>query len=171
MSSPVSAAGCPVPNDLGCRTAVAGDRPQVARTGTLTHAPSSNSSMPYELSFPKQMDVANTARYINDCCIGGDVVSAALLPALQARYVQVDTGAEDWGWFIWSTRDRLRLAVDIFTDDYRVGRFRARVATSRRGPLFGWKEIDTAELEELKQIVHAQLSSWLGVAPLVAHVT
>ena len=115
--------------------------------------------------------MANTARYINDCCVGGDVVLAALLPALQTRYGQVDTAEEDWGWFMWTTRDRLRLAVDIFTDDYRVGRFRARVATSRRRLLFGWKEIDTAELEELKQIVHAQLLSWLGVAPLVVHVT
>ena len=127
--------------------------------------------MPYELSFTKQIDVANTARYINDCCVGGDVVSAALLPALQARYGQVDTGEEDWGWLMWITRDRLRLAVDVFTDDYRVGRFRARIATSRRGLLFGWKEIDTAELDELKQIVHAQLVSWLGAAPLAVHVT
>jgi len=68
------------------------------------------------------------------------------------------------------TRDRLRLAVDIFTDDYRVGRFRARIATSRRGLLFGWKEDDAAELEELKHIVQAQLLSWLRVAPLVVHV-
>jgi hypothetical protein len=126
--------------------------------------------MPYELSFTKQIEVANPGLYINDCCVGGDVVSAALLPALKARYGQVDTGEEDWGWFMWSTRDRLRLAVDIFTDDYRVGRFRARIATSRRGLLFGWKEVDTAELEELKQIVQARLSSWLAVAPLVVHI-
>jgi hypothetical protein len=71
---------------------------------------------------------------------------------------------------MWSIRDGLRLAVDVFTDDYRVGRFRARVATSRRGLLFGWKEVDTAELEELKQIVQARLSSWLAVAPLVVHI-
>jgi hypothetical protein len=53
--------------------------------------------MPYELSFTKQIEVANPGLYINDCCVGGDVVSAALLPALEARYGQVDTGEEDWG--------------------------------------------------------------------------
>jgi hypothetical protein len=62
---------------------------------------------------------------------------------------QVDTGEEDWGWFMWCSREGLRMAVDIFTDDYRVGRFRARVATSRRGLLLGWKEIDTAGLAGL----------------------
>ena len=41
--------------------------------------------MPYELVFTKQLSVANPGRYINDCCVGGDVVSAALLPALEAR--------------------------------------------------------------------------------------
>ena len=126
--------------------------------------------MPYELSFTKQVEVANPARYINECCVGGDIVSAALLPALHARYGHVDSGEEDWGWFIWSTSDGLRLAVDIHTDDYLVGRFRARVATSRRGLLFGRKEIDTAALEELKQIVHAALTSWVGLPPLVVHV-
>jgi hypothetical protein len=72
---------------------------------------------------------------------------------------------------MWFTRNGLHHAVDIFTDDYLVGRFRARVATSRRGLLFKWKEVDTAELEELKQIVCAQLASRLGVVPLVVHVT
>ena len=135
------------------------------------NAPSSNPNLPYELSFTKRLDVTNPARYINECCVGGDLVLAALLPALEARYGQADTGEEDWGWFMWFARDGLRLAVDIFTDDYLVGRFRARVATSRRGLRFKWKEIDTTELEELKQIVRAQLASWLGVAPLVVHVT
>jgi hypothetical protein len=126
--------------------------------------------MPYEISFTKRLKVADPARYINECCIGGDIVSAALLPALQARYGQVDSGEEDWGWFIWSTFDGLRLAVDIHTDDYLVGRFRARVATSRRGWLFGRNEIDTSALEELKEIVRAALTSWVGLPPLVVHI-
>jgi len=126
--------------------------------------------MPYELSFTKHLEVPNRARYINECCIGGDVVSAALLPALRGRYGEVDSGEEDWGWFIWSTSDGLRLAVDIFTDDDLLGRFRARIATSKRRPVFGWKEIDTAALEELRQIVDAGLTAWLGHPPLVVHI-
>ena len=126
--------------------------------------------MPYELSFTKRIEAPKPARYINECCVGGDIVSEALLPALQARYGKVDTGEEDWGWFNWSTLDGLRLAVDVFTDDYRVGRFRVRVATSRKRLLLGRKEVDTAALEELRQIVHAGLASWLGQPPLVVHV-
>ncbi len=126
--------------------------------------------MPYELSFTKRVDVADPARYINDCCIGGDIVSAALLPALQARYGHVDDCEEDWGWFMWASADGLRLAVDIFTDDSLTGRFRARLATSRPRLLFGNKEVDTAALDELKDIVHARLTAWLGLPPLVVHV-
>lgn len=53
--------------------------------------------MPYELSFTKQLDVTNPARYINECCVGGDLVLAALLPALEARYGQLDTGVGSCG--------------------------------------------------------------------------
>ena len=50
--------------------------------------------MPYELSFTKRAEIAVSDRYINECCIGGDVVSAALLPALKARYGNIETGEE-----------------------------------------------------------------------------
>ncbi len=126
--------------------------------------------MPYELSFTKHVQVIDRARYINSCSVAGDVVSAALLPALQARYGRFDTGEEDWGWFMWSTSDGLRLSVDVFTDDDLAGKFRARVATSRRRRLLGWKEIDTAALDELRGVVQAQLTAWLGQPPLVVHV-
>jgi len=126
--------------------------------------------MPYELSFTRKVEVTDRTRYINECCIGGDVVSAALLPALQARYGKADIGEEDWGWFMWFMSDGMRLTVDIFTDDDLVGRFRARVATNKRRPLFGWKETDTAALEELRQVVHTCLTAWLGRPPLVTHV-
>ena len=53
--------------------------------------------MPYELAFEKALDITETDRYFNECCIGGDIVSAALLPALQARYGTVESGQEDWG--------------------------------------------------------------------------
>ncbi len=125
--------------------------------------------MPYEFSFTEQVNVADRARYINDCCVGGDIVSAALLPALQARCGQIDDGQEDWGWYLWANEDGLRLAVHVFTDDSLAGRFRARVATSKRRRFFGYREVDTAALEELKDLVHARLTSWIGLPPLVVH--
>lgn len=126
--------------------------------------------MPYEFSFTKQVGVTDRARYINACCIGGDVVLEALLPALSARYGDVDTGEEDWGWFMWSTCEGRRIAVEITTDDDLVGRSRARIATREKKRLFGWKEVDTAALEELRQIVNARLTTWVGQPPLVVHV-
>ena len=126
--------------------------------------------MPYELSFTKRVEVFDRTRYINGCCIGGDVVSAALLPALQAHYGKVETGEEDWGWFMCATSDGLRIAVDIFTEDDLVGRFMARAATSRKRPLLGWREVDTDALEELREIVQARLTEWVGQPPLVVHV-
>jgi hypothetical protein len=126
--------------------------------------------MPYELSFTKRVEIDYPDRYINECCIGGDAVSAALLPALKARYGNIDTGEEDWGWFMWCSSNDTRLAVDIFTDDYRAGEFRARLASSKRGLLFGREEVDTPDLEELMQLVQAELTSWLGSMPIVARV-
>jgi hypothetical protein len=126
--------------------------------------------MPYEFSFTKNVGITDRARYINRCCIGGDVVLEALLPAISQRYGKVDSGEEDWGWYVWSTSQRQRTAVEITTDDDLVGRFRVRIATRTKGRLFGWKEVDTAALEELRQIMNAQLSTWLGQAPLVVHV-
>jgi hypothetical protein len=126
--------------------------------------------MPYEFSFAKDIGVTDRTRYINDCCIGGDVVLAALLPAISARYGQVESGEEDWGWYLWSTSERQRIAVEITTDDDLVGRFRARIATRTKRQLFGWKEADTAALEELRQIVNSRLTAWLGQPPLVVHV-
>ena len=126
--------------------------------------------MPYELSFTKRVELTDPGRYINECCIGGDIVAAALLSELEARYGNIDTGEEDWGWFVWCSSNGTRLAVDIFTDDYRAGEFRARLTSSKRGLLFGHKEVDTPNLEELKQLVLATLASWLGSMPTVSRV-
>ena len=126
--------------------------------------------MPYELAFEKALDITETDRYFNEYCIGGDIVSAALLPALQTRYGAVESGQEDWGWFLWSASDGLRLAVDIFTDDHSTGLFRAHLSTSKRGLLGDRKEPDTPALEELMQVVNGALTSWLGSAPLVDRV-
>lgn len=126
--------------------------------------------MPYELAFDKALEAAGADRYFNDCCIGGDIVSAALLPALRARYGAVEPGQEDWGWFLWSASNGLRLAVDIFTEDPAAGRFRVRLSTSMRGLLGGRKELDVPELDELMRIVTGSLTSWVGSAPSIERV-
>jgi hypothetical protein len=122
--------------------------------------------MPYELEFTRPFTAADRQQYINDCCIGGDVVSADLLPAIRARYTQVQDGQEDWGWFIWFRCGSVRLAVDIFTDDPDRGAFRVHL-TSRMKRLLFDKVVDTAELEELKSLVASELAR-AGVADLVA---
>ncbi|MCL5278989.1 MAG: hypothetical protein M1376_03670 [Planctomycetes bacterium] len=56
--------------------------------------------MPYEISFLKKVEPTDPDPYINDCCIGGDVVSARLLPLVREQYEAVQAEQEDWGWFI-----------------------------------------------------------------------
>jgi len=66
--------------------------------------------MPYTLSFLKQVDIVDSEQYINDCCIGGDIVLEQLLPSLTARYIDLQSNQEDWGWFAWFEHSRNRLA-------------------------------------------------------------
>lgn len=80
--------------------------------------------MPYELSFTKVVGIQDREQYINECCVGGDVVRDELLPLVRARYEDVQTEQEDWGWFIWFRSGPVRLAIDIFTDDPDTGTFR-----------------------------------------------
>jgi hypothetical protein len=42
--------------------------------------------MPYELSFTKKLQLADTEQYINECCIGGDIVLEVFLPQLRREY-------------------------------------------------------------------------------------
>lgn len=57
--------------------------------------------MPYELSFTKPLGAIDKESYINDCCIGGDVVAETLIPKLRLRYGDLSPVGEDWGWFLW----------------------------------------------------------------------
>lgn len=116
--------------------------------------------MHYELSFQKNVSVPAGAKYINECCWGGDVIRDQLLPAISAKYGKADTGEEDWGWFIWCRRDRMRLAVDIFCEDPAKSEFRLRVYAGIRKYLIFWPEVDTPELHELKDLVRANLEAW-----------
>jgi hypothetical protein len=126
--------------------------------------------MPYEVSFTKRVEVADPDQYINDCCYGGDVVSDQLRPILQRQYTEMQHEQEDWGWFLWFRRDRVRLAVDIFCDDPDQGAFRMHLTSRTPGSLFGDKIEDTPELDELRDTVLSRLTEWVGQPPRVVAV-
>jgi hypothetical protein len=121
--------------------------------------------MPYEISFRKKIEPRDGDLYINDCCIGGDIVSACLLPTVREQYEAVLSEQEDWGWFIWFRRGPIRLAIDIFCDDPESGLFRIHLTSRRRMLLFFDRVVDAAEIETVKDLVVYALSGW-GVAGL-----
>ncbi len=125
--------------------------------------------MPYEISFHKALTVRDPDIYINECCWGGDVVRDFLLPPVVAKFGDVETEQEDWGWFIWFRQGRVKLAIDIFCDDPQKGEFRIRLTSRRKWLLFDGPAADTEELEELREFVVSQVTAWAG-APKVEQV-
>jgi hypothetical protein len=115
--------------------------------------------MPYEIAFIRPVTISDRDQYINECCVGGDHVVDALMPAVKPRYTDLQSNQEDWGWFIWFRAGTVKLAIDVFTDDPDAGEFRIRL-TSRTKRLLGDKEIDTPELEELRALVESELRKW-----------
>lgn len=124
--------------------------------------------MPYEIAFTKSVTILNREQYINECCAGGDVVASVLLPAIKARYTDIQHEQEDWGWFIWFRKGDVKLAVDIFTDDAGAGQFRIMLTSRRRKLLFD-KAADTPELDELRDLVVAELEKWKATDVSVSH--
>ena len=118
--------------------------------------------MPYEVSFTKRVEIADRDRYINDCCVGGDIVVNVLLPTIRARYTDIQTEQEDWGWFIWFRHGDVKLAVDVFTDDPDAGRFRIYMTSQIRRWVLSDRVVDTPELEELRAHVSSELARWIG---------
>ena len=116
--------------------------------------------MPYEIAFTRPVTIAiDRDEYINECCVGGDVVVDALMPAVRARYSDIQSNQEDWGWFIWFKKGAVKLAIDVHTDDGDAGEFRVRL-TSLTKRLITYKESDTPELEELRTLVESELQKW-----------
>lgn len=117
--------------------------------------------MPYALTFSKQVEIADPDVYINDCCIGGDVVLDRLLPPLKRRYGNdLQSNQEDWGWFAWFNEGPVKLAVDIFTDDHKNLKFQV-LLTSRRPRLILRDRVeDGAELDFLRELVVRELTEW-----------
>jgi hypothetical protein len=117
--------------------------------------------MPYALSFTKRLQIPDREHYINECCVGGDLVVNQLLAPVEARYEDIQTEQEDWGWFIWFRDGGTRLAVDVFTDDPETGQFRIHLTSRIKRMVVGDKIVDTPELEELRRLVLSELSGWV----------
>ena len=90
--------------------------------------------MPFSIRFRKPVDVTEAEPYINDCCIGGDVVLEHLLPRLRQSYGDLEPTQEDWGWFVWFEHVGVKLAVDVFTQDPITNEFEIHL-TSRKARL------------------------------------
>jgi hypothetical protein len=125
--------------------------------------------MPYELAFVRRVPIADRTQYINECCVGGDVVVNHLRPAIEARYEDVWTDQEDWGWFLWFRQGAVKLAVDVFTDDPDTGSFRIRLTSRIKRLLMFDTAVDTPELETLKTLVVAALTPWVEGPIAIVH--
>jgi hypothetical protein len=118
--------------------------------------------MPFEIAFTRPVTIANRNEYFNECCVGGDAVIDTLMPSVKARYSDIQSNQEDWGWFIWFRKDQVKLAIDVHTDDGDAGAFRIRL-TSRVKRLITHREKDTPELDELRTLVESELRKWSAV--------
>ena len=116
--------------------------------------------MPYELSFRKRVQTEDSEPYINDCCIGGDVVLEHLLPALRQTYGDLEPTQEDWGWFVWFEHVGVKLAVDVFTQDPLTNEFEIHLTSRKARLLRSARVVDTPELEALRRRVVSSLEAW-----------
>jgi hypothetical protein len=125
--------------------------------------------MPYEIAIAKKVEIKDREAYINECCVGGDRIVERFLPAVKERYAGVQSGEEDWGWFIWFRGRECKLAIDVFTDDPDAGQFRIHLTSRKRGWLFTRVE-DTEELEELRRLIESLLAGWTDAPPKTERV-
>lgn len=116
--------------------------------------------MPYVVSFIKPLEANDTEQYINDCCIGGDLVLNRLLPVIEDRYDDLLANQEDWGWFAWFEQSGVKLAVDIYTNNPSEGEFQIHLTSRKPRLLLGAKIQDTPELEVLRELIVERLSAW-----------
>jgi hypothetical protein len=126
--------------------------------------------MPYAISFTKPVVIATREHYINDCCVGGDIVIERLLPALRDRYGDLQSNQEDWGWFAWFEHEGVKLAVDVFTNDEQTGEFQLHLTSRMPRLLLAAKVHDTPELDALRELVEKELATWQVARLAVAHV-
>jgi hypothetical protein len=109
--------------------------------------------MPFSITFRLETQVPDSDKYINDCCVGGDIILNVLEPVLRAEYEGVEANQEDWGWFAWTEQNGIKLAVDIFNNDLGTMAFTVHITGRRSRWIMRDKIEDTAELEVLKDKV------------------
>jgi hypothetical protein len=124
--------------------------------------------LPYEIMITKRVEITDREKYINECCVGGDLIVERLLPAVKERYpgAGLQTEQEDWGWFIWFQGRECKLAIDVFTDVPDAGQFRIHLTSRKRGWLF-FRVEDTKELEDLRGLVETRLAGWTDAPPKI----
>ena len=116
--------------------------------------------MHYIIDIVKTVEVADIAKYINDCCIGADAVLKWLLPPLRERYNRdFELKQENWGWYIWFEESGVKFGVDVHAIDHERGMFQVHVTASNR---------DMLELARLQELVISRLWLW-PVAYLIAN--
>ena len=126
--------------------------------------------MPYEISFSKILQITDRSAYINDCCVGGDVIMHRLLPAVRAGFGDVQANQEDWGWFIWFRSGRTSMAIDIVTDGADAGMFRLRLTARRKRLGLFDTVVDSPELEGVRRLVEGELAGWTDTPCRVVRV-
>jgi len=126
--------------------------------------------MPYAIRFIRPVVIAAREHYINDCCVGGDVVLERLLPALRERYGVLESNQEDWGWYAWFEHEGVRLAVDIFTNDEQTGEFELHLTSRLPRLLLPAKVQDMPELDTLRDMVAHELGVWPVTRLEIEHV-
>mgnify|MGYP001324415353 CR=1 FL=1 len=126
--------------------------------------------MPYGVSFTKRIPFTNREDYFNDCCVGDDIVGDHLLTAITSSYSSIQSNQEDWGWFIWFKKGSIGLAIDIHTDDPEEGAFRIHLTSTKKRLFLLNNTVDTPELEELRELVVAELTACAASNVQVRHL-
>lgn len=115
--------------------------------------------MAYEIAFTANISVDHSEEYINHCCWGGDQITKKLLPVVVSGYERMETGQEDWGWYIWMRRGRQRTHIDIYCDDRETKDFRIHLYGTRR--IFLKLEfVDGEDIDAVKRVLLQEIVNW-----------
>ncbi len=121
--------------------------------------------MPYDLRFSKAFKTEDKGQYLNECCVGGDIVLAEIQKApfvsLQANE-KVSHGQEDWGWYLWFWRGNAKFEISICLDEDDNQEFRIHIIRQIKAGLFSKKMEDNEELKTIQNEVKVQIESWTG---------
>jgi hypothetical protein len=118
--------------------------------------------MAYEIRFTKNFTPPDPSLYNNNSCWGGDLVTQQLLPDITPNFEDVESGQEDWGWFIWCWHDKVRLEINIICDAPQTGGFRIQLYANKKTLPFLTGPENPEELEKIRQLVCTRVEAWAG---------